>query len=120
MTVVNDDTGPILVVVIVALYLLLALAALIAFGLFYAKQEKKNTAACLIVVFVAAGIAIYVLPALIQGSMVFMGIYVADGKNRRRLPWALAGLFFGPAALLPLIYLRPLPSEVERLSIYKS
>jgi hypothetical protein len=103
--------------VFVAGYALVALAAVIAFGIFYAREEKKNTALCLIGIAAGVLVAAYMMPALIQGAMIFMGLYVADAKNRRRLPWALASFILGPAVILPLIYMRRLPSDVEQLTL---
>jgi hypothetical protein len=85
--------------------LLLYLAGLIAFVLFYGKEEGTTRAylgAC------AAILIAFVLGVFyrvtIVGAMVAATFYVADRKNRSRL-WAVPAMFFGPLVLLVVVFL---------------
>jgi hypothetical protein len=86
--------------------LLLYLAGLIAFVLFYGKEEGGTTRAYL-GAFAAILIA-FVLGVFyritILGAMVAATFYVADRKNRSRL-WAVPAMFLGPLVLLVVVLL---------------
>ena len=85
--------------------LLLYLAGLIAFALFYGKEEGTTRA---YLVAVAAILIAFVLGVFyritIIGAMVAATFYVADRKNRSRL-WAVPAMFFGPLVLLVIVLL---------------
>lgn len=85
--------------------LLLYLAGLIAFVIFYGKEE--GTTGAYLGAFVAILIA-FVLGVFynitIIGAMVAATFYVADRKNRSRL-WAVPAMFLGPLVLLLVVLL---------------
>ena len=85
--------------------LLLYLAGLIAFVLFYGKEEGTTRA------YVSAFAAILIAFVLgvfyritILGATVAATFYVADRKNRSRL-WAVPAMFLGPLVLLVIVLL---------------
>lgn len=83
----------------------LYLAGLIAFMLFYGKEEGTTRAyvgafAAILIAFV---LGIFFRVTMI-GGMVAATFYVADRKNRSRL-WAVPAMFFGPLALLVIVLL---------------
>jgi hypothetical protein len=85
--------------------LLLYLAGLIAFVLFYGKEEGTTGAylgatAAILIAFV---LGVFYRITII-GAMVAATFYVADRKNRSRL-WAVPAMFFGPLALLVVVLL---------------
>jgi hypothetical protein len=95
--------------------LFLYLAGLIAFVLFYGKEEGTTRA------YLGAFAAILIAFALgvfyritILGAMVAATFYVADRKNRSRL-WAVPAMFLGPLVLLAVVLLPK--RETSRLSL---
>jgi hypothetical protein len=84
---------------------LLYLAGLIAFVLFYGKEEGTTLAylgasAALLIAFV---LGVFYRITII-GAMVAATFYVADKKNRSRF-WAIPAMFFGPLVLLAVVLL---------------
>jgi hypothetical protein len=85
--------------------LLLYLAGLIAFVLFYGKEEGTRRA-CLgasAAISIAFVLGVFYRITII-GAMVAATFYVADRKNRSRL-WAVPAMFFGPLVLLVVVLL---------------
>lgn len=82
-----------------------ALCGLIAFVLFYGKEEGTTRAylgafAAILIAFVLG--VFYRITIL--GAMVAATFYVADRKNRSRL-WAVPAMFLGPLVLLAVVLL---------------
>src|SRR5437879_1655619 len=84
----------------------LYLAGLIAFAVFYAKEEGIRVSTALmswvaVLLGLAAGL---VWPGMVGPCMVAATFYVADKKNRTRI-WAIPALFLGPIILLVVVFL---------------
>ena len=96
--------------------------AVIAFGIFYAKQEGKSKVFGIFVSFAAivlAGLLSFITTLLLPGLFFFAGIYVADHKNRNRWLWAISALLLGPPLLLLLLYLSAKEAEAPT-TLYSS
>jgi hypothetical protein len=85
--------------------LLLYLAGLIAFVIFYGKEEGTTRASlgAFAAILIAFVLGVFYRITII-GAMVAATFYVADRKNRSRL-WAVPAMFFGPLVLLVVVLL---------------
>jgi hypothetical protein len=85
--------------------LLVYLAGLIAFVLFYGKEEgtKRAYLGAFAAILIAFLLGVFYRITII-GAMVAATFYVADKKNRSRL-WAIPAMFFGPFVLLVVVLL---------------
>ena len=85
--------------------LLLYLAGLIAFVLFYGKEEgsKRAYLGAFAAISVAFVLGVFYRITII-GAMVAATFYVADRKGRSRL-WAIPAMFLGPLVLLVVVLL---------------
>ena len=90
--------------------LFLYLAGLVAFAVFYSREEGTARAKITAVVGLVLVLLLSVFFSLFIGGAVMVAatFYVADRKNRSRA-WAIPAIFFGPLILLIVVFLPKLP-----------
>lgn len=95
--------------------LLLYLAGLVAFVVFYGKEEgtKRAYLGAFAAILMAFVLGVFYRITII-GAMVAATFYVADRKNRSRL-WAVPAMFLGPLVLLVVVLLPKV--ETSNLSL---